>query len=165
MDGKNVTDVSVTFDSRSATESYEVAFHKVADFAVGDEVQISFFPMHISARTRIIAMEYNPFYKYSIRVEVGSYKPTISDDLYRIEKSTSDNSEDMSAIWNQFDSFDSDYGDFQSDYGNFLDTYKEVQNIAVGDSSFTVTYSDGSMATFNYSVDSKGRMTSITRAV
>ena len=165
MDGKKVTDVSVTFDSRSATESYEVAFHKAADFAVGDEVQIVFTPMHISTRTRIIAMEYNPFYKYSIRVEVGSYKPTINDNLYRIEKNATDNSYDMSAIWDEFDSMSGAFDSFEADYGNFLDTYKEVQNIAVGESSFTVTYSDGSMATFNYSVDANGRMTSITRAV
>ncbi|MDD3027321.1 MAG: InlB B-repeat-containing protein [Erysipelotrichaceae bacterium] len=165
MDGKKVTDVSVTFDSRSATESYEVAFHKVADFSVGDEVQIVFSPMHINTRTRIIAMEYNPFYKYSIRVEVGSYKPTINDNLYRIEKSATDNSDDMSTIWNEFDNMSGAFDSFESDYGNFLDTYKAVQNIAVGASSFTVTYTDGSMATFNYSVDAAGRMTSITRVV
>jgi hypothetical protein len=165
MDGKKVTDVSVTYDSRSATESYEVAFHKVADFAVGDEVQIVFTPMHINTRTRIIAMEYNPFYKYSIRVEVGSYKPTINDNLYRIEKTATDNNDDMSAIWDEFGSMSDSFDSFEADYGNFLDTYKEVQNIAVGETSFTVTYSDGSMVTFNYSVDRNGRMTSITRAV
>lgn len=165
MDGKKVTDVSVTYDSRSATESYEVAFHKVADFSVGDEVQIVFTPMHINTRTRIIAMEYNPFYKYSIRVEVGSYKPTINDNLYRIEKTATDNNDDMSAIWDEFGSMSDSFDSFEADYGNFLDTYKEVQNIAVGETSFTVTYSDGSMVTFNYSVDRNGRMTSITRAV
>ena len=165
MDGKKVTDVSVTYDSRSATESYEVAFHKVADFSVGDEVQIVFTPMHINTRTRIIAMEYNPFYKYSIRVEVGSYKPTINDNLYRIEKTTTENNDDMSAIWDEFGSMSDSFDSFEADYGNFLNTYKEVQNIAVGEASFTVTYSDGSMVTFNYSVDRNGRMTSITRAV
>lgn len=163
--GKKVTDVSVTYDSRSATESYEVAFHKVADFAVGDEVQIVFTPMHINTRTRIIAMEYNPFYKYSIRVEVGSYRPTINDNLYRIEKTATDNNDDMSAIWDEFGSMSDSFDSFEADYGNFLDTYKEVQNIAVGTTSFSVTFSDGSVTTYNYTVDSQGRMTSITKAV
>ena len=165
LETKNVTDVSVTYEGRASSASYEVAFHKVADFAVGDEVHIVFSPLGVNTSTRIIAMEYNPFYRYSIRVEVGDYKPTINDSLYRIEKSTSDNSDDMSEIWNTFDDFSSDFDSFEADYGNFLDTYKEVQNIAVGASSFTVTYSDGSMATFNYSVDRSGRMTGITRVV
>ncbi len=132
---------------------------------MGDEVHIVFSPLGVNTSTRIIAMEYNPFYRYSIRVEVGDYKPTINDSLYRIEKSTSDNSDDMSEIWNTFDDFSSDFDSFEADYGNFMDTYKEVQNIAVAASSFTVTYSDGSMATFNYSVDRSGRMTGITRVV
>jgi len=71
----------------------------------------------------------------------------------------------MSEIWDTFDDFSSDFESFEADYSNFMDTYKEVQNIAVGASSFTVTYSDGSMATFNYSVDRNGRMTGITRVV
>lgn len=71
----------------------------------------------------------------------------------------------MSAIWDEFGSMSDSFDSFEADYGNFLDTYKEVQNIAVGETSFTVTYSDGSMVTFNYSVDRNGRMTSITRAV
>ena len=165
LETKNITDVSVTYEGRASAASYEVAFHKVADCAVGDEVHIVFSPLGVNTSTRIIAMEYNPFYRYSIRVEVGDYKPTINDSLYRIEKSTSDNSDDMSEIWNSFDDFSSDFDSFQTDYGNFMDTYKEVQNIAVGSASFTVTYSDGSMATFNYSVDASGRMTGITRVV
>lgn len=165
LDSKNVTDVSVTYDSRASAASYEVAFHKIADCAVGDEVHIQFSPLGVNTDTRIIAMEYNPFYRYSIRVEVGNYKPTINDSLYRIEKTAADNSDDMSAIWDQFDRFDSDYGDFQTDYDSFLSTYREVQNISVGETQFTVSYTDGSMETYNYSVDTTGRMTSITRVV
>ena len=65
----------------------------------------------------------------------------------------------------QYDEFSSSYDDFKSDYADFQDTYKEVQNIAVSDGNFTVTYVDGSMETFNYTVDSAGRMRSITRVV
>lgn len=165
LDSKNVTDVSVTYDSRADTTSYDIAFHKIADCAVGDAVRIKFSPLGVDTVTRIIAMEYNPFYRYSIRVEVGNYKPTINDSLYRIEKTASDNSDELSAIWDQFDSFDSDYGDFQTDYDSFLSTYREVQNISVGDTQFTVSYTDGSMETYNYTVDTSGRMTSITKVV
>ena len=165
LESRNVTNVSVTYESRASTASYEIAFHKIADCAVGDEVHIVFSPLGVNTQTRIIAMEYNPFYRYSIRVEVGDYKPTINDSLYRIEKTTSDNSDDMSAIWDEFDNMSGAFDSFEMDYGNFLDTYKAVQNIAVGASSFTVTYTDGSKSSFNYSVDANGRMTSITKVV
>lgn len=165
LDSRNVTDVSVTYESRAESASYDIAFHKVADCAVGDEVQIVFSPLGVNTKTRIIAMEYNPFYRYSIRVEVGNYKPTINDSLYRVEKSASDNSDDMAAIWNEFDSFTSDFESFEMDYSNFLSSYREVQNISVGDTSFTVSYTDGSMETYNYSVDAQGRMTSIIKVV
>ena len=165
LDSHNVTDVSVTYDSRSSSASYEIAFHKKADCSVGDEVQIVFSPLGVNTSTRIIALEYNPFYKYSIRVEVGDYKPTISDSLYSIEKSASENADSLSDMQSQYDEFSSSYDDFKSDYADFQDTYKEVQNIAVSDGNFTVTYVDGSMETFNYTVDSAGRMRSITRVV
>ena len=71
----------------------------------------------------------------------------------------------MSAIWDEFGSMSDSFDSFEADYGNFLDTYKEVQNIAVGTTSFSVTFSDGSVTTYNYTVDSQGRMTSITKAV
>ena len=135
LDTKNVTDVSVTYDSRAETASYDVAFHKIADCNVGDEVRIKFSPLGVDTNTRIVAMEYNPFYRYSIHVEVGNYKPTINDSLYRVEKSASDNSDDMAAIWSQFYNFTTDFDSFEMDYGNFLSTYSEVQNISGRDRS------------------------------
>lgn len=165
LDSRNVTGVSVTYDSRADTASYEVAFHKMADCEVGDEVQIIFTPLGVDTATRIIAMEYNPFYKYSIRVEVGSYKPTINDSLYRIEQNVADVGKDMATMQEDFDSFSGDYEDFQEDYEHFLSTYKEVQNLNVGESQFTVTFTDGSTAVYNYAVDTSGRIRSITKVV
>jgi hypothetical protein len=86
MDSKNVTNVSVFHDSRENTSSYDISFFKLMDLAVGDNVHIVFNPLGISVKTRIISLEYNPFYRYNIKVEVGSYKPSISDTFYRIEK-------------------------------------------------------------------------------
>ncbi|MBQ8836284.1 MAG: phage tail protein [Clostridia bacterium] len=77
MDGKNVTDLSVTIDAREDTQSYEISFYKMADLQVGDEVSITFTPMAIDVRTRIVGIEYNPFYKYTIRIEVGDYVPNL----------------------------------------------------------------------------------------
>lgn len=165
MESKNVTDVSVTHDSRSATASYSVAFHRMADFSIGDEVHIVFSPLGVDTYTRIISLEYNPFYRYSIRVEVGSYVPSINDNLFRIEQTAITQDADMTEIWGAFDSFESDYADFQVDYDNFLSSQREVKNISVGTTQFTVTFTDNSTAVYNYTVDSEGRMTSISKVV
>ncbi|MEA4974093.1 MAG: hypothetical protein VB119_13140 [Candidatus Metalachnospira sp.] len=165
MSGKNVTDIGVTHDSRSLTASYDVSFHKVADYSVGDEVHIVFIPLGVDVLTRIIAMEYNPFYRYNIRVEVGDYIPTINDSLYSIKKEVAESNEDMSEIWNAFDSFGSDYSRFQTDYDNFLNTFKEVQNLSIGETQFTVSFTDGTNAVYNYTVDSQGRITGIAKEV
>lgn len=85
MGSKNVTDVAVSNDSRENTSSYAISFFKLTDLAVGDNVAIVFNPLGINVKTRIISLEWNPFYKYNINVEVGTYKPSISDTFYRIE--------------------------------------------------------------------------------
>lgn len=85
MDSKNVTDVSVSHDSRENKTSYDISFFKLLNLSVGDNVDIVFNPLGINEKTRIISLEYNPFYRYNIKVEVGSYKPSISDIFYRIE--------------------------------------------------------------------------------
>ncbi|NLM08502.1 MAG: hypothetical protein GX215_06200 [Clostridiales Family XIII bacterium] len=90
MDGKNVTDVSVSYDYRENTASYTLSFFKLLDISVGDNIQIIFHPLNINVRTRIIAVEYNPFYRYNIKVEVGQYKPSVSNTFYIIEKTMSD---------------------------------------------------------------------------
>ena len=77
MDGKNVTDLSVTLDSREDTQSYEISLFKMADLEAGDEVNIAYRPMGIAVDTRIVAITYNPFYRYTVRVEVGDYVPNL----------------------------------------------------------------------------------------
>ena len=77
MDGKNVTDLSVTLDSREDTQSYEISLFKMADLEAGDEVNITYRPMGVEVDTRIVAITYNPFYRYTVRVEVGDYVPNL----------------------------------------------------------------------------------------
>ena len=77
MDGENVTDLSVTIDSRENTQSYDIALFKMADLQAGDEVNITYTPMGINVNTRIVSIEYDPFYRYSVRVKVGDYVPNL----------------------------------------------------------------------------------------
>lgn len=77
MDGENVTDLAVTIDSRENTQSYEISLFKMADLQAGDEVNITYTPMGVNVNTRIISIEYDPFYRYTVRVEVGDYVPNL----------------------------------------------------------------------------------------
>ncbi len=77
MDGENVTDLTVTIDSRENTQSYEISLFKMADLQAGDEVNITYTPMGVNVDTRIISIEYDPFYRYTVRVEVGDYVPSL----------------------------------------------------------------------------------------
>lgn len=77
MDGENVTDLSATIDSRESTVAYEISLFKMADLQAGDEVNITYMPMDIQVDTRIISIEYDPFYRYTVRVEVGDYVPNL----------------------------------------------------------------------------------------
>ena len=77
MDGENVTNLAVTIDSRENTQSYEISLFKMADLQAGDEVNISYSPMGVNVDTRSISIEYDPFYRYTVRVEVGDYVPNL----------------------------------------------------------------------------------------
>lgn len=90
MGSKNVTNVAVSYDSREHTSSYDISFFKLMDLAVGDNVHIIFNPLGISVKTRIISLEYNPFYRFNIRVEVGKFRPSVSSTFYKIEYNLSD---------------------------------------------------------------------------
>ena len=77
MDGENVTNLSVTQDSRENTAAYEISLFKMADLQAGDEVNITYTPMGVNVDTRIVSITYNPFYRYAVRVEVGDYVPNL----------------------------------------------------------------------------------------
>ena len=77
MDGENVTNLSVTIDGRENTAAYEISLFKMADLQAGDEVNITYTPMGIQADTRIVSIQYNPFYRYTVRIEVGDYVPNL----------------------------------------------------------------------------------------
>lgn len=90
MDGRNVSDLTMETDSRSRTANYGLKMYKNADFSVGDNIQIIFHPFELNVSTRIISMAFNPFNRREITIEVGDYIPSISDNLYQMEKIASD---------------------------------------------------------------------------
>jgi hypothetical protein len=154
MGSKNVTNVAVSYDSRENASSYDISFFKLMNLAVGDNVHIIFYPLGINVKTRIISLEYNPFYRYNIRVEVGNYRPSISDTFYRLENSIS--------------SVGSSVSDIQTQVDDLGVSYTIVSDIVVNESTIDVTYAveNGAVeqyhAEYSYTVDGSGRITSIT---
>lgn len=154
MGSKNVTNVAVSHDSRENASSYDISFFKLMDLAVGDNVHIIFNPLGINVKTRIISLEYNPFYRFNIRVEVGRYRPSISDTFYRIENSISN--------------VGSSVDDLQSQVYDLGVSYTIVKTLSVVDSKINVTYevekgdTHQYHAEYSFTTDSSGRITSIT---
>lgn len=154
MDSKNVTNVSVSYDSRENSSSYDISFFKLLSLSVGDNVQIVFNPLGINVKTRIISLEYNPFYRYDITVEVGRYRPSISDTFYRIESNMS--------------SVESSVGNLQNQVGLLEVSYTIVKSLSVDVNNINVTYEveKGDTyqyhAQYSYTTDSGGRITSLT---
>jgi len=154
MGSKNVTNVAVSHDSRENASSYDISFFKLMDLAVGDNVHIIFNPLGINVKTRIISLEYNPFYRFNIRVEVGRYRPSISDTFYRIENSISN--------------VGSSVDDLQNQVYDLGVSYTIVKTLSVVDNKINVTYEVEKGDTHQYhaeyslTTDSSGRITSIT---
>ena len=90
MGEKCVSNLTMTADLRAATQTYGLTLYKKLDFSVGDNIRIVFRPFNLDIETRIISAEYNPFNCREISIEVGSYYPSISDSLYKIDRIAED---------------------------------------------------------------------------
>ena len=154
MESKNVTNVAVSHDSRENASSYDISFFKLMNLTVGDNVHIIFNPLGINVKTRIISLEYNPFYRFNIRVEVGRYRPSISDTFYRIENSISN--------------VGSSVDDLQNQVFDLGVSYTIVKSLSVVNNTLNVTYevekgdTHQYHAEYSFTTDSSGRITSIT---
>ena len=95
MDGRNVSDLTMETDNRSGTTNYGLTLYKNINFSVGDNVQIVFHPFDLNVNTRIISMSFNPFNRREISIEVGDYRPSISDSLYQLEQAANQIREDV----------------------------------------------------------------------
>lgn len=113
MGSKNVTNVAVSHDSRENVSSYDISFFKLMDLAVGDNVHIIFNPLGINVKTRIISLEYNPFYRFNIRVEVGKFRPSVSNTFYKIEYNLSD-------VSNRVDSLEQITAKYTAEFGDII---------------------------------------------
>lgn len=142
MDGRNVSDLTMETDSRSGTTNYGLTLYKNINFSVGDNVQIVFHPFDLNVNTRIIAMSFNPFNRCEISIEVGDYRPSISDNLYQMEQKTNEirkdvgestaelktatNSTDISITEKSQRIFRITYNAIQATYAAFCSTVKFV---------------------------------------
>ncbi|WP_335871091.1 phage tail spike protein [Bacillus sp. 2205SS5-2] len=161
MDSKNVTDVSVSHDSRENASSYHISFFKLLSLSVGDNVHIVFRPLGIDVKTRIISLEYNPFYRYDIRVEVGRYRPSISDTFYRIGSS-------MNSVETSLTQVGSSVDGLQTQVNDLGVSYTVVKSLSIDAGFINVTYevekgdTHQYHAKYSYATDTGGRITSIT---
>ena len=146
MDGRNVSDLTMETDSRSGTTNYGLTLYKNVNFSVGDNVHIVFHPFDLNVNTRIIAMSFNPFNRREISIEVGDYRPSISDNLYQMEQKTNEirkdvgdstaelktatNSVDISIAEKSQRLFRITYNAIQATYAAFCSTVKFVISAA-----------------------------------
>lgn len=146
MDGRNVSDLTMETDSRSGTTNYGLTLYKNVNFSVGDNVQIVFHPFNLNVNTRIIAMSFNPYNRREISIEVGDYRPSISDNLYQMEQKTNEirkdvgestaelktatNSTDISVTEKSQRLFRITYNAIQATYAAFCSTVKFVISAA-----------------------------------
>lgn len=146
MDGRNVSDLTMETDNRSGTTNYGLTLYKNVSFSVGDNVQIVFRPFDLNVRTRIISMSFNPFNRCEISIEVGDYRPSISDNLYQMEQKTNEirkdvgestaelktatNSTDISVTEKSQRLFRITYNAIQATYAAFCSTVKFVISAA-----------------------------------
>ena len=74
-DAENVKSLSVTLDSRSATQSYGVELSRLQTLELGDAVSISYTSLDIDTTTRVITLDYDPFHPWAISMVTGDYVP------------------------------------------------------------------------------------------
>lgn len=144
--GGTVSDLTMETDSRSGTTNYGLTLYKNVNFSVGDNVQIVFHPFDLNVNTRIIAMSFSPYNRREISIEVGDYRPSISDNLYQMEQKTNEirkdvgestaelktatNSADISVTDKSQRLFRITYNAIQATYAAFYSTVKFVISAA-----------------------------------
>ena len=75
-----VSDFSVS--ERGDGVSYEMVTDRLGGISVGDDVTISLTePFSVQADVRVIGIRYNPFYRKSVVIEMGDYRPDITDEM------------------------------------------------------------------------------------
>ena len=73
---ENVKSLSVTADSRSNTQSYNVELSRLQHLSLGDEVTIAYTSLNLNVSSRVISLDYDPFHPMAISMACGDYVPT-----------------------------------------------------------------------------------------
>ena len=76
---ENVKTISVTLDSRSATQSYSVELSRLQHLSLGDAVTITYSGLNINTTTRVISLDYDPFHPWIISMVTGDYVPNFTN--------------------------------------------------------------------------------------
>ena len=77
-----VQDISFSYQVSDKTTNYEISLYQKGNLNLGDELILSFQPMAIQTKSRIVGMDWNPFNRKEVTITVGAYIPTLNDSLY-----------------------------------------------------------------------------------
>ena len=86
----SVQDISYSYNTSDGTVNYDLSLYQKGSLELGDELFLSFRPLSISAMSRIVGIDWNPFNYKEVRVTVGAYLPTINDSLYEFQNTVED---------------------------------------------------------------------------
>lgn len=86
----SVQDISYSYNASDGTVNYDLSLYQKGSLELGDELFLSFKPLAISAESRIVGMEWNPFNYKEVSITVGAYLPTINDSLYGFQSTVED---------------------------------------------------------------------------
>lgn len=90
MKTSSVQDISYLYNAADGTVSYDLSIYQKGSLELGDELILSFRPLAISAKSRIVGMDWNPFNYREVKVTVGAYIPTMNESLYGYVNSVQD---------------------------------------------------------------------------
>lgn len=75
---ENVASLSVTLDSRSDTQSYDITLSRLQHLSLGDAVTIQYFSLNLNTETRVISLDYDPFHPWTISMVAGDFIPNFT---------------------------------------------------------------------------------------
>jgi len=82
-DKKNVEAVSVTQDTRSGSETYDLTLYKETALELGDAVSIDYSSLGLAASARVISIDKDPFDFRHVKIVTGATVPSFVDSAIR----------------------------------------------------------------------------------
>lgn len=75
---ENVASLSVTLDSRSDTQSYDITLSRLQHLSLGDAVTIQYSSLNLNTESRVISIDYDPFHPWTISMVTGDFIPNFT---------------------------------------------------------------------------------------